>query len=1290
MKRWRYFGGALLCLAFVCLSFTGALAQENLLKNGDFEAVTDEWPDGWMADMWIFDAGTSYVELADGGVNGGRCVLVENVLSNDARVTQTVKVTPNTWYKLSGWIRAERCGTEGLGANLSVLGSYAEIPSVYDTEGEWTEWTLYFRTYAGQTSATIAARLGGYSSDNTGRAWFDNLSLEQVDGLPADAFGLQLEVPPTRISPDADEPAAQAGAMPLTLLVFLVAAGILWLYAGQSGHPLPKAALPLLLLAAFVLRVVIAVQVEGYDVDIGCFHAWSLRMAEVGPAHFYADGYFCDYPPGYLYVLWICGAVLRAMGWFARNAGVLLVLKMPPILADLATVYLLYRWTREKLGERGAFALATLYALNPAVLVTGAAWGQIDAVLALGLFLTLHFAAREDYRKAFPVYLITVLVKPQALMLAPLGLVALLVHWSSRKWDRKVILRSLSGLGIGAALALALLIPFTAKEGFGWVIGKYTDTLSSYAYATINTANFLYLLGGNWTALSQPALGGLSFGTLCVALMVLVVAYTLFLSVRGKRPETLYLVAALTFLGLYVFGYRMHERYLVPALILLAFAYAKQRDGRLLVLLAGLSVTMFFNVWLVLRNEHLVSGLTTVSMILAFANLVMTLWAFWIGYDLCVAGRIRPLPLPSAAQGGRAQEADLSGRILGKSDYRLRLGRWDWILMLALTLVYGVVAFVGLGSTKAPQTGWVSTGIDETIVFDLGESHDFQTLYYGGISAKNFTLSTSEDGQTWSEEWPAQMDEGQCFRWKYLTQAVIGADGSAAEWKDELIVWLSGRYVRLSAAMPGLNLLEVAFRDEAGNPIPVQSVEAAGGREGSANDPALLTDEADTVPEQPGYYSGTYFDEIYHARTGYEHLHGLNTHEYTHPPLGKVMIMFAINAFGMTPFGWRFAGTVVGILMVPAMYLIGMQLFKQRRWAFMAAFLMAFDMMHLTQTRIATIDSYPVLFIILSYLCMFRYLQMSFFRDGVRRTLLPLALCGLFMGLGIASKWIGIYAGVGLAALFVWAMGMRLREYLHAYRNGSDALRAAVANYPRQMAATLLWCLLWFVIVPLGIYALSYIPQLKGANGQYTLERLWDTQIAMLNYHSHLKDTHGFQSKWWEWPLMLKPMWYYLGHYEPEGLVSTIMCMGNPAVWWAGVVSLLAVLAAWVRGHITRRGIALDAAAGDAVPSMLLLGFLAQYLPWVLVPRSTFIYHYFASLPFVMLCVVWCFRRLEAWNPRATRRIAVGYMAVILLLFAAFYPYATGVFMTEGWARAMNWFGNLYLPGWLYRGWLYY
>ena len=250
------------------------------------------------------------------------------------------------------------------------------------------------------------------------------------------------------------------------------------------------------------------------------------------------------------------------------------------------------------------------------------------------------------------------------------------------------------------------------------------------------------------------------------------------------------------------------------------------------------------------------------------------------------------------------------------------------------------------------------------------------------------------------------------------------------------------------------------------------------------------------------------------------------------------------------------------------------------------------------------------------------------------------------------------------------------------------------------MLATILWCVVWFIIVPAIVYALSYIPDLT-SSGQFTLDRLIKAQQSMFSYHSSLVDSHPFKSRWWEWPLILKPMWYYMGHYKPQGMVSTILSFGNPAVWWTGLAALLAAIYRWTAGHVSC-GIRLDRRDGDPVPAMLLLGFLAQFMPWVLVPRSTFIYHYFASTPFIMLCTVWFTARLyeraeqvqpgvkTALRPRNVWMGACGLMVVSAILFAAFYPFATGELMPRAYAEAMNWFGGLKLPGWQYTGWMFF
>ena len=476
-------------------------------------------------------------------------------------------------------------------------------------------------------------------------------------------------------------------------------------------------------------------------------------------------------------------------------------------------------------------------------------------------------------------------------------------------------------------------------------------------------------------------------------------------------------------------------------------------------------------------------------------------------------------------------------------------------------------------------------------------------------------------------------------------------------------------FVSLTAEKAGLVLHEIAFIGTDGKCLTVDSVKSAGAVSGHAADGRLLVDEQDTVPDSPGYYNSTYFDEIYHARTGYEFLHSLNPYETTHPPLGKVFIMWGIELFGMTPFGWRFMGTLFGVLMLPVMYLLCKQLFKKTEYAAIGMLLMTFDFMHFTQSRIATIDTYGVFFIMLMYLFMFRYCQMSFYYDDLGKTFIPLGLCGISMGLGVASKWIGVYAGFGLAVLFFYTMARRYLEHRTAVRQGdlTPAGQCAQRTFTSNLLLTGLFCVVFFVIVPCVIYGASYYWYLRPRGG-ITLQRLLDSQSLMFNYHKNLTtDTHFFRSPWYEWPLIIKPMWYYSGSgYVPADYVSSIYAMGNPAVWWTGLGALVYVI------------FKLCAGKGRRTDLYIVLGFLAQYLPWVLVPRSTFIYHYFASVPFIILATVMLLRDISIRYRRLGKGLSLGLIALSVILFAAFYPLLSGMPALRSYLKYLHWFNWFY------------
>ena len=314
------------------------------------------------------------------------------------------------------------------------------------------------------------------------------------------------------------------------------------------------------------------------------------------------------------------------------------------------------------------------------------------------------------------------------------------------------------------------------------------------------------------------------------------------------------------------------------------------------------------------------------------------------------------------------------------------------------------------------------------------------------------------------------------------------------------------------------------------------------------------------IPDYISFRNGTYFDEIYHARTAYEFIHHDTVYEWTHPPLGKVLISLGIRIFGMNPFGWRIVGTLFGIFMVPMMYIFAKRAFKYTWLAAVTCILFTFDCMHFAQTRIATIDVYVTFFIICMYYYMFKYYSMSFYDTKLTKTFIPLGICGVGMGLAIASKWTGIYAAAGLAVIFFITLYRRFSEYRYALEDPKGSTNGIshkyiIENFKPYALKTVVFCCIFYVLIPIVIYCLSYIPYL-GAPNMHGIKSILDNQSAMYNYHSKLVAEHGFASNWYQWPIIYRPIWYYSGD-TGTGLKEGISSFGNPAVWWAGIAAFV-------------------------------------------------------------------------------------------------------------------------------------
>ena len=508
------------------------------------------------------------------------------------------------------------------------------------------------------------------------------------------------------------------------------------------------------------------------------------------------------------------------------------------------------------------------------------------------------------------------------------------------------------------------------------------------------------------------------------------------------------------------------------------------------------------------------------------------------------------------------------------------------VIVAMITFFYALLAFFRLGDTVAPQTFWAAEP-GEILRIDLGRAYTLSRVcVYSGIARADYEFFLAETPFSQQQE-IGTLEEPYCFHWNAMDTS------------------LTGRYLFLRVKEYAGSLGELAIFDCYGNAIPIPKEETW----------AELTDEPETAVFEPTYRNSTYFDEIYHARTAYEFLHQISPYETTHPPLGKVLISIGIALFGMTPFGWRFVGTLFGCTMLPLMYLLGKRLFQKEEAGVLASVLMALDFMHFSQTRIATIDTYALFFILLMTLFMVTYLQTHSYRS--------LVLCGIAFGLGAASKWTCIYAGGGLAVLFFTDLFLHRRD----------------AGFWNTALRRCLWCLLFFVLIPVGIYALSYLPWTRCAGQSW--QTVWNNQFDMYNYHSKLVADHPYSTPWYEWPVMVKPMVFYR-QGTLDGKISTIASFGNPLIWWGGLIALFATAYAGIK----RR---------DAAAWPILCGYLAQLLPWVAVTRIVFLYHYFNCTPFLILSLVYLTQRFPK-----VRRYARWFVAAAALLFVLFYPVLSG------------------------------
>jgi len=496
---------------------------------------------------------------------------------------------------------------------------------------------------------------------------------------------------------------------------------------------------------------------------------------------------------------------------------------------------------------------------------------------------------------------------------------------------------------------------------------------------------------------------------------------------------------------------------------------------------------------------------------------------------------------------------------------------------------------------------------------------------------------------------------------------------------------------------------------------------------------------------QLGQFNTLVFDEVYYPVFANRYLQGEPVYN-AHPPLSQLLLAASMWLGSHLPFGHDLANSYTGSLRSTFSYrwlnaLVGStlpllvggiayHLTYRRRYAAIAALVVALDGLFLVESRYGLNNIYLVGFGLLGQLFVLRAI-----REPARQPELPrprrfrlyrgtrdrwvrllsdrarawlaarpplnrhqnLILAGICFGLSAAIKWNGL--GFLLGIYLVWGVVGLLERVLCGRRPvllreaGRSPLRDATrTRLPRPdfHCLHLLHLAGYLGLLPAVVYWASWQPHLW-LNPQ---PGFWDMQQRILSFHQSVgsgPEVHPYCSPWYSWPLMWRPVAYFyhtardtlenVPQYPelPASLgrvIYDVHAMGNPWLWWlsAGAIALLAVLL--LQQLVTGRlgGGGLDPAA--TLSLFCAANYAANLLPWLNVSRCTFIYHYMGSLVFALLALAWI---VDRWlqSPNYLWRQA-GWL-VLLVAIAAFcfwLPIYLGLPLTPEGYRLRMWFPN--------------
>ena len=388
-----------------------------------------------------------------------------------------------------------------------------------------------------------------------------------------------------------------------------------------------------------------------------------------------------------------------------------------------------------------------------------------------------------------------------------------------------------------------------------------------------------------------------------------------------------------------------------------------------------------------------------------------------------------------------------------------------------------------------------------------------------------------------------------------------------------------------------------------------------------------------------------------------------------HPRVGKLLIAggaYLSGYDGLFPFeyiGQPFTHVpIVGIRMVPALfgallagviYLLLRLMNVSKLFSALGGIAIALDNALIVESRFILMDN---ILLVMTFGSVAAGIAAVKTRVSTRSFVFVL-IAGILAGAATGTKFTGMIAG-GLVALvfLVQAYYEGTKRYMQWFFKLLLLFGSALIIY---LAA---WALHFSLLTLPGSGDVWGVP-----TGNF-IPDLISIHQEMISANYNLTAGHPYGSKWYTWPLMIRPIFYWQGNSGNQ----FVYLLGNPAVWWGSFIFFCIAIIALISSFInkTHRVIGYDK---KSFVWLMIIGYLWAYVPLMRVPRVLFLYHYLTPLIFSLIIAIW-------WLDRIVKR-RNEFVAIAVVCIVAGFIYISP--LTYGYPLPQFWQTLLFsIPTW--------